>query len=1389
MELVNITYAGEGVQTSNLSPQDRQLVASNYINSAFGAVNDYLELYIYSETGDLLDRDYDASDYYPQIINNLKNNTYSSLVLDPEKDLKNRGYNRGILNIQYNFYKRLFNSSDTSLYWIKEISTSRTEIKLASQDISDSSINTGFTQYTSYKATKNYFPLFYLNFGNNQTVCATNVAYVEDESGSYLVIKLYEPLSDNFQLKTQLWIVDKIAESVSYDVNIQVTANTTQQFNTLRGPNYNVVLNVKNGQTTPYYNYNNLIASPVTSSFQKLMSFYQDKALAINVDYSDFNNFIHFSSATERVNNFVYKLELIESAKANIAKQQSIIGGTQNQTIAASTSTSEQQIINSIISNFDIYEYFLYFESSSWAWPKSTTTQPYQLYSTTSSQALNFLGSENTIPTATTQSLLFSASYFDSTNKDLLHNSIPQYLLDDSANQPYLTFLDMIGQHFDNVWIYYKDVSNRYNATNNPNTGISLDLVSDALKGLGFQLYTNSNISDNLYYSLFGINTSGTLLPPTGSEMITKYVTSSLTTLPSETIQDELYKRLYHNLPYLLKTRGSLRGVKALISTFGIPEDILTVREFGGNQVDSLDGLLDLNTSNYKISTTTTNLEISSSLLSPYTTIQYFKDTSRLNTANVEVGFSPSNTINNNITASLGLFSLDQLVGSPALQYSASYEPLVSASNSYFATYTNRNSVWEYIRLLKFYNNSIFKTIKDFVPARANVSTGIIIKSHMFERNKYPRHEPQLTFNDYSQSIDMLEVSADNGGALSGSTAWSDYVITPLGLASYSSSNNIEKYTGELNGSEIIVTDGQALEQGEYSNTLTGSYGSLVNLGATYQNIDKSVRSEVLLDLDYNSNQNTPVNYGIVTYSISQSQVDNFSTYTNASNPYAQVQDYNYNLKRSLLPRYIGSETVSTTYNTYTNGDKSYGKTAAIDKGKYQYAYLVDIYNASRYMPKRSNAQIKYLIDNNENVLNLTKANQNIFEVQNVYKSGQTTDISLFEYDELNPYSQQLANNPTVQIYEGGFRYLPILHNLSGSSDPQIFDIDNPIKIEIVEGSGANPGDDALQPSNYSLSWWSVEDETEAGSPGTSNYSIYVSASYEAGASVPYNIQITANINLPAYLNICNVDATSVTINISSGNKTGTVLATSFTDWNNTGNDDGGSGDGGTHWPPNIGTGCGLAIASVISTGGGGTRPGRGGNSSTIRTYYVTEISSSQSCLYFLSQSNEIVFNTTMSYYYDQPLTFRSTSDPAWSGSGLDPVILPFTLNTGDKISLYNSSSLGWDELFEYTIRSVRISGSQTNVTSSVILAKMDTSVNLALFSTVTAEAITGADRKTCRYIVWKHVPDETNVMLRFNPKSSTIVENGLLFPQYIEPVVRDNSGNVIKSLKQQNLI
>ena len=178
--------------------------------------------------------------------------------------------------------------------------------------------------------------------------------------------------------------------------------------------------------------------------------------------------------------------------------------------------------------------------------------------------------------------VLYSASVYDNNNPDGLINSIPNYLAEDPDNDGYKLFLSMIGQHFDILYSYIKAISQRYNADNRLDYGISKDLVGDALKSMGINLYQNNFSSEGLYAGLIGINDSGSLLPPTGSEVIHNYVTASEGVVPLDDLTKETYKRIYHNLPYLLKKKGTVAGLRALLTCYGIPDTILRVSEFGG---------------------------------------------------------------------------------------------------------------------------------------------------------------------------------------------------------------------------------------------------------------------------------------------------------------------------------------------------------------------------------------------------------------------------------------------------------------------------------------------------------------------------------------------------------------------------------------------------------------------------------------------------------------------------------------------------------------------------------------------------------------------------------------------------------------------------------------
>ena len=54
-------------------------------------------------------------------------------------------------------------------------------------------------------------------------------------------------------------------------------------------------------------------------------------------------------------------------------------------------------------------------------------------------------------------------------------------------------------------------------------------------------------------------------------------------------ISKEIWKRLYHNAPYLLKTKGTERGLRALMSCYGVPSTVLNVKEYGGPLKDKTD--------------------------------------------------------------------------------------------------------------------------------------------------------------------------------------------------------------------------------------------------------------------------------------------------------------------------------------------------------------------------------------------------------------------------------------------------------------------------------------------------------------------------------------------------------------------------------------------------------------------------------------------------------------------------------------------------------------------------------------------------------------------------------------------------------------------------------
>ena len=568
-------------EVQSYSSEVTNLISSVDVETQFSPETDYLEYYVYDLNGNIVYANFFGFPNYTILDNQL--------AINPEQDIKDTGFGDGQYNTLYNFLSNELGSNGSTLYYISEISTDRTEVRLASTDLTRLEIisfTTAFIEQQSIRTEA--YPDFYLNFGNNQLIIANNVLLDDSNfENPTVLIKLYEPLPTDFTVNTTLWVVKTIAESKAYNINTTTVFDILDQNIALKGPNTNLSIKDQINNSTEYGTHASLsqtTSSQGSGSLQyQINSLLANKGIKINIDYSDYNQFINFSSAQTRLENFYYKLSLIEEYNTSA----SLSDNTTTNYYVSSSNVVYQNKIDDLITNFDGYEYHLYYTSGSTSWPKTNSTFPYINAETTSTPGQNFLVSQSAV-----------AESFDKENNDALINSVPSYLREDPANAPYELFVEMVGQNYDSVWVYLKDVTNKFDADNRLNYGISKDLIAQAIRDLGVNIYQNNFSTGDLYSALLGItpsgslfnlpNTTGSLPTPTGYEYIDTYITASATgsLYPVDDINKSIYKRIYHNLPYLLKKKGTVAGLKSIISLYGIPDTILRVNEFGGKDID-----------------------------------------------------------------------------------------------------------------------------------------------------------------------------------------------------------------------------------------------------------------------------------------------------------------------------------------------------------------------------------------------------------------------------------------------------------------------------------------------------------------------------------------------------------------------------------------------------------------------------------------------------------------------------------------------------------------------------------------------------------------------------------------------------------------------------------
>ena len=123
MEVVDVKYIGSNDQYQTYAPSDVSLINTVLITGNYGASNDYIEYFIKDLSGAVLNSNYYATQYSlnGSVVNPITSTT-TQLFLDPETDARTAGYNRGIVNVKYNFFaKQLLSAPDPiQNFWIKE---------------------------------------------------------------------------------------------------------------------------------------------------------------------------------------------------------------------------------------------------------------------------------------------------------------------------------------------------------------------------------------------------------------------------------------------------------------------------------------------------------------------------------------------------------------------------------------------------------------------------------------------------------------------------------------------------------------------------------------------------------------------------------------------------------------------------------------------------------------------------------------------------------------------------------------------------------------------------------------------------------------------------------------------------------------------------------------------------------------------------------------------------------------------------------------------------------------------------------------------------------------------------------------------------------------------
>jgi hypothetical protein len=491
-----------------------------------------------------------------------------SLIIDTPNILRSFGYISGEYTVNYKFYYNILgDSSFINQVYIDKISPSRKELMLG---YSNDSLKKSFTSISDthfYQRKLSFRFDKFLNFGNGSLISVVNAKNEYDDStkSDKLIVKLYDKLPVQIKEKSLLWVVKLISDEIIQ--NVTLLSDIVEETNyVLKGPNFKS--HHRSEDVSSYQNYDSIV--PTINSLKDLYMVDKNNSdgSTLYVDYSNFSSFSKFGSALNRLQNFKKKVLLLESYDAKISETPIDYGFAQSSSLVIVSMRDE------LLSNLTNYEKFLYFDyektftSSLYSgslidatWPKLSTNP------TISLAPWNDSITSSVYQWYTTMSVV-SADY-DYNNVDILSNTLPSYIqIDKDSNSDYFTLLNSIGEMYDYIYTYIRGLETLHDKGNNSKLdGVPNDLTWNLLKNVGLDMINGSDIVNISDYG-YGLNVSSSIV--------------SKSTMSAKDVTEEIWNRLSNNYMYLYKSKGTSKAIYSLLNCYGIPSNLVQIREFGG---------------------------------------------------------------------------------------------------------------------------------------------------------------------------------------------------------------------------------------------------------------------------------------------------------------------------------------------------------------------------------------------------------------------------------------------------------------------------------------------------------------------------------------------------------------------------------------------------------------------------------------------------------------------------------------------------------------------------------------------------------------------------------------------------------------------------------------